>query len=137
MQHSCNFYPTVRQKDSLNLAATCLNGHYVWKYPLLHSVFTRIFRNEATPFPAIRYKLRSLNLFVMTLLFGIILAAILIIAGIYLVKNTAKRNVSVPDNKPENVSARPTAPAPNPGSIPDKPGTKGDGGSALSSGGQG
>lgn len=77
----------------------------------------------------------------MTLLIVIILVAILIVAGIYLIKNTAKRAIApkVPAQTTQTQvnDGSPTPPSVNPGSIPDRSGTRGDGGSALSSGKQG
>ena len=74
----------------------------------------------------------------MTLLIVIILVAILIVVGIYLIKRTAKNEPTgnAASNKPVHTSGS-SMPSTNPGSVPDKPGAKGDGGSALSSGQQG
>ena len=66
----------------------------------------------------------------MTLFAIIILAAVLIVVSVYAIKKAApKRGVMQ--------TAHRTPHSANPGSIPDAPGTKGDGSSALSSGNQG
>jgi len=60
------------------------------------------------------------------------------VLGIYLIKNTAKRGLgSKSSNQTPVNTTTVTPPGANSGSIPDKSGTKGDGGSALSSGQQG
>ena len=69
----------------------------------------------------------------MTLLIGIILAAVLLVVGIKLIKKSA------PTRTPnQTAAAGPTPPSRNPGSIPDGDGNnKGNGNSAMSSGMQG
>jgi hypothetical protein len=68
----------------------------------------------------------------MTVLFGIILAALLIVASLYLIKNSVGRNAT-------GIGHRPVAtPSPNPGSIPDgRDDHKSGGHAAMSSGKQG
>ena len=74
----------------------------------------------------------------MTLLIVMILAAVLIVVCLLLIKKTARAKISrlSPKSGQEN-SPGLTPHNPNPGSIPDEAGTKGDGHSALSSGQQG
>ena len=74
----------------------------------------------------------------MTLLIVLILAAVLVVIAIVLIKKTAREKLSgkAPETNRVNISETTQASA-NPGSIPDKAGTKGDGNAALSSGKQG
>jgi flagellar basal body-associated protein FliL len=71
----------------------------------------------------------------MTLLLIIILAVILLVAGLYAIKLSGSKRKAEIRHAAE--SAHTSAPNVNKGSIPDASGTKGDGNSALSSGKQG
>ncbi len=73
----------------------------------------------------------------MTLLIVLILAAILIVIGITVIKKTAKAKLQGGSNTTQVNTTGSIPPSHNPGSIPDKNGTKGDGDSVLSSGKQG
>lgn len=68
----------------------------------------------------------------MTLLIVLVLAAVLVVIAISLIKKTARNKFK---NSTPTTTVTPSTL--NPGSIPDEPGTKGDGGSMLSSGKQG
>ena len=74
----------------------------------------------------------------MILLIILVIAAVLVVVCLYLIKKTAREKISgiMPKSSQLNTSG-PTPSSPNPGSIPDPAGTKGDGNSALSSGRQG
>jgi hypothetical protein len=71
----------------------------------------------------------------MILFIVIFLSVLILAASIYFIRHGA------PKNSPADAIAHSTSgyhtPSPNPGSIPDPKGTKGDGHSALSSGQQG
>ena len=74
----------------------------------------------------------------MTLLIVLVLTAILMVIAIMLIKKTAREKLTRNAPRPNQVNiSEVTPPSANPGSIPDKAGTKGDGNSALSSGKQG
>ncbi|KAA9340082.1 hypothetical protein [Adhaeribacter soli] len=68
----------------------------------------------------------------MTILFGIIIGALLIVVSLYLIKNSVGRNAT-------GIGHHPVAtPNPNPGSIPDgRDDNKSSGHAAMSSGKQG
>ena len=74
----------------------------------------------------------------MTLLVVIILIAVLIVVGLYVIKNAAKRTFAkkVPPQPPVHLN-QPASPNVSSGSISDKTGTHDDGHSALNSGQQG